>query len=76
LGDGPIGIQQSLCHLIQGGASAGDQVIAKLGLGEKQAMLAASLFSLPFGEEGRACGQSFLPAVRHIAGCQRIGQLL
>jgi hypothetical protein len=62
--DGPIGVQQPFSHPIQRAAAAEDEVIAKLYLGEKQAMLATRLPTFPFGEKRPRHGQPLLTAAQ------------
>ena len=76
LSDGSIGIQETFPHLVQCGATAQDEVIAKFDLSEEQTVLATSVFALPFREERRERGQPLLAAVEQVGRGERIGQFL
>jgi hypothetical protein len=53
LADGSIGVEQTFAEIIQRGAATEDEVVAVLDLREEQPVLAARMFSLSCGEEGR-----------------------
>jgi hypothetical protein len=63
LPDIPIQVQQPLGEFIHGGAPIRDQVVAILHLGEKQTILASSVFAFLVGDEWSERCQPFLAAL-------------
>ena len=76
LADGSIGVEQTFAEIVQRGAAAEDEVVAVLDLREEQPVLAARVFSLPCGEEGREVRQSLLTAGYQIPRGERVGEFL
>jgi hypothetical protein len=76
LTDGAVGVQKTLAQLIERGSPTKNQVVAKLHLREKQAVLANGLFPFAFGEEGRETGQPLLATGQQITGAQGVREFL
>src|ERR1700730_4666726 len=79
LSDGSIGVEQTLAELVQGRATAEDEVVAEFDLREEQSVSATSLFSLSCGEKGCEGPQPLLTATRSrgmselASACRRSG---
>jgi hypothetical protein len=76
LADGSIGVEQTFAEIVQRGAAAEDEVVAVLDLREEQPVLAARMFSLSCGEEGREMRQPLLTAGHQIPRGERVGEFL
>src|SRR4030088_2368485 len=76
LSDGSIGVEQTLAELVQGRATAEDEVVAEFDLREEQSVSATSLFSLSCGEKGCEVRQPLLTASHQISRNERVGELL
>ena len=72
--DGAIGVEEPLAELVEGGAAMEDEIVAELGLGEKQPVSAAGVIALVRSEERRERGEPFLAASNEVARRQRSGQ--
>ena len=75
LPDGAVGVEEPFTELVECDASTEDEVVAKLDLGEEQAML-ASVFSFSRREERRESGKPFLAAGDEVTGRELVGKLL
>jgi hypothetical protein len=67
LTDGAIGVEEPLAEPVERGAAIEDEVVAKLGLGKEQPMMAAGVLSLVGGEERREAGEPLLAAGDEVA---------
>src|ERR1700731_4037222 len=76
LSDGSIGVEQTLAELVQGRATAEDEVVAEFALGKKQSVSTTSLFSLSCGEKGCEVRQPLLTASHQISRNERVGERL
>src|SRR3981081_3271228 len=76
LSDGSIGVEQTLAELVQGRATAEDEVVAEFDLREEQSVSATSLFSLSCGEKGCEVRQPLLTASHQISRNERVGERL
>ena len=76
LADGSIGVKQTFAEIVQGCAATEDEVVAVFDLREEQPVLAARMFSLSCGEEGREMRQPFLTTGHQIARGERVGEFL
>jgi len=74
LPDGAVGVEEAFTELVERGATV-DEVVAKLDLGEEQAML-ASVFSFSRREERREAGKPFLAAGDEVTGRELVGKFL
>ena len=75
LPDGAVGVEEAFTELVERGATV-DEVVAKLDLGEEQAVLAAGVFSFSRREERRESGKPFLAAGDEVTGRELVGKLL
>jgi hypothetical protein len=64
LTDGPIGVEEPLAEPVERGATMEDEIVAELGLGKEQPMMAAGVF--PFCRR-REAGEPLLAADDKIA---------
>ena len=76
LSDGSIGVEQTLAELVQGRATAEDEVVAEFDLREEQSVSATSLFSLSCGEKGGEVRKPLLTASHQISRNERVGERL
>src|SRR3979411_3393189 len=76
LSDGSIGVRQAVAELVQGRATAEDEVVAEFDLREEQSVSATSLFSLSCGEKGCEVRQPLLTASHQISRNERVGERL
>ena len=75
LSDRAVGVEEPFTELVECDASTEDEVVAKLDLGEEQAML-ASVFSFSRREERREAGKPFLAAGDEVTGRELVGKFL
>ena len=61
LADGAIGVGEPLAEPVEGGAAIEDEVVAELGLGKEQPMMAAGVFSFCCGKNGVKQASHFWP---------------
>jgi hypothetical protein len=76
LADGSIGVKQTFAEIVQRRTATEDEVVAVLDLREEQPVLAARMFSLSGGEEGREMRQPLLTAGHQIPRSERVGEFL
>src|ERR1700680_2215385 len=76
LSDGSIGVEQTLAELVQGRATAEDEVVAEFDLREEQSVSATSLFSLSCGEKRCEVRKPLLTASHQISRNERVGERL
>src|SRR5271166_5725260 len=76
LADGAIGVEEPFAESVEGGAAMEDEIVAELGLGEEQPVMAAGVFSLVGGEERGEAGEPLLAAGDEVAMTQFVGQFL
>ena len=74
--DGSIGVEQTLTELVQGRATAEDEVVAEFDLREEQSVSATSLFSLSCSEKGCEVRKPLLTASHQISRNERVGERL
>src|ERR1700724_1575167 len=76
LSDGSIGVEQTLAELVQGRATAEDEVVAEFDLREEQSVSATSLFPLSGDKKGCEVPQPLLTASHQISRNERVGERL
>jgi hypothetical protein len=64
LADGAIGIEEPHAEPVERGAAIEDEVVAELGLGEEQPIMAAGVLSRGGGAERRKAGENSSPQVK------------
>ena len=67
LADGAIGVEEPRAEPVERGAAMEDEIVAELGLGKEQPMMAAGVFSFCRGKERREAGEPLLAADDEVA---------
>ena len=67
LADGAIGVEEPLAEPVECGATMEDEIVAELGLGEEQPMMAAGVFPFCCGKERREASEPLLAADDEVA---------
>jgi len=76
LADASIGIDEPLAEPVESGAAMEDEIVAELGLGEEESMLATGLLPLCCAKEWCKPGKPLLAAGDEVARHQLVGKLL
>jgi hypothetical protein len=67
LADGAIGVEEPFAELVERGATMEDEIVAELGLGKEQPIMAALVFSFGRGKERSEAGEPLLAADDEVA---------